>query len=153
MGRNRDKIGKESEANFIGKFVQLGYGVALPIGQEKYDLIADIENKAVRIQTKTGRLTPKGAVKFATSANTGGGRWTQNKKYKAMTYYKNTDVDAFAVFCRDTEQYFLIPVERLDLTTTTGYINRGEFDVYEIKPCEDIPEPVKEELQLSLTND
>jgi hypothetical protein len=63
--RNTKAIGNFSEIMVMAALVRAGYFVAVPLGHNsRYDLIAEKENKLLRVQVKTGRLR-KGAVLFA----------------------------------------------------------------------------------------
>lgn len=63
--RNTKRIGDVSEVMVLGAFIRAGYFVSIPFGgNQRYDLIAEKNNRLCRVQVKTGRFR-KGAIVFA----------------------------------------------------------------------------------------
>jgi hypothetical protein len=63
--RNTKAIGNFSEIMVMEALARAGYFVAVPLGDNsRYDLIAERDNKLLRVQVKSGRLR-KGAILFA----------------------------------------------------------------------------------------
>ncbi len=114
--QNHKAVGERSEAIIMAKFLEVGYGVLTPFGENKrYDLvIEDAEGNFYRIQCKTGWLEGEGTViKFATSSmyyrvkdgRVGHGR----KNYQGQ-------IDYFAVYSPDTKGVYLIPIDHVGVT-------------------------------------
>jgi len=61
--RDNLKVGTDGELSVASKMAQLGFSVAFPVGNEKYDLIAEKDGKCRRIQVKTGTFQPKGSYR------------------------------------------------------------------------------------------
>ena len=93
----------------MAKFVEIGYGVLKPLGDNlRYDLaIEDVDGKLWKIQCKTGRS--KGEyIEFKTVSyyyHTRAGRTTNGHK----SYHGQ--IDYFAVYCRETKGVYLVPVD------------------------------------------
>ncbi len=114
--QNTKTIGERSEAIIIAKFLEVGYGVLTPFGDNRrYDLvIEDADGNFYRIQCKTGWIESDGAyIEFATASTyyhtragkTGHGR----KDYRGQ-------IDYFAVYCPDTMKVYLVPVNHVGTT-------------------------------------
>ncbi|HZZ00543.1 MAG TPA: group I intron-associated PD-(D/E)XK endonuclease [Candidatus Baltobacteraceae bacterium] len=108
--RDTKSIGDLSEATLLRAFVQLGYGVAIPWGENhRYDMIVEIDGALFKVQVKTGRLR-MGSIQFnayTSHAHRNGGP----RSYKG-------DADFFGVYCPDVQRVFLVPVE--DVTERLG---------------------------------
>ncbi len=99
------QIGNISEAKILARALELGYEVALPFGENcRYDMILDDRKELTRIQVKTGRLAD-GVVTFVTCSNN-----SQGAARGVRKEYTSEEIDAFAVFCPELEQCFLVPV-------------------------------------------
>ncbi|MBV8198808.1 MAG: hypothetical protein JO263_11790, partial [Candidatus Eremiobacteraeota bacterium] len=102
--RNTKRVGLYSELIVLARFAEAGLLVAMPLGDNApYDLIVDDWGKrSYRIQVKTGRLR-RGVVIFncyASHWHRGGG----------MVRYTGR-IDAFAVYCPDTQEVYLVPID------------------------------------------
>jgi hypothetical protein len=87
-----------------------GYALLLPFGENtRYDLVVDDGRRLLRVQCKTGRLR-KGAVVFATCSTYG---HHPNPKVVRRDYLGQ--IDAFAVYCPETESVYLVPIEDLQI--------------------------------------
>lgn len=105
---NTKQVGNLTELQCATKLYELGCRISIPFGNsEKYDLIADINNKLYRIQCKHANphYNENGEVSHISfkctwqSHNTQG--WTR-------TQYKEDEVEFFATFYNDN--CYLIPV-------------------------------------------
>lgn len=97
---NPKAVGEISEALVLSRLVQLGYGVALPFGNnQRYDFIVDDGENLRRVQVKTGRLR-KGNVVFATRSSS---------PYSGQRGYLG-EADDFVVYCPDTNEIYRVPV-------------------------------------------
>jgi PD-(D/E)XK endonuclease len=105
-------VGLRSEVALTNRFVQLGHAVFLPVGHNhRYDLLVEGEaGRFLRVQCKTGRLT-KGVIRFNTVSVRSNRRDVHRRGYAG-------EVDAFAVWCPQNQQAYLVPVE--DLATGIG---------------------------------
>jgi hypothetical protein len=98
-------MGDISEAAVIATFVRAGLKVLLPFGNnERYDLVIDRSGKFQRIQVKTGKCE-RGGVMFNTNSTT-----TVNGKATKTPYHGQ--IDAFAVYCRENDTVYVVPVEK-----------------------------------------
>ena len=98
---NTTRRGDISTAKILARFIELGYSVLVPRGSARYDLALDMGDRFVRVECRTGRLR-NGCVVFNTASNLYGGR--------GVGYTGAADL--FAVYCRDTDGYCTVPVER-----------------------------------------
>lgn len=127
MNKNK-QVGSLTELQIMTEFVRLGYNVASPYGDcERYDFIADIKGRLIRVQCKTPRSYENGNsfdLDLRKSHYIGRGELT-------TTYYENDEIDYFATYYKG--RAYLIPVEecnskkRLRLVPTskgqTSYVN------------------------------
>lgn len=105
--RDTNTIGAVTEARVLAALTARGYTVSVPFGVAKYDLIADIDGQLNKIQCKTGRLRRNGVMFNAYSTGRDGTR---------STYL---DCDLFGVYCPDTDEVYLVPVDMAGHTTVT----------------------------------
>lgn len=79
----------------------------------RYDLLLDNEDGTyTRIQCKTGRLRD-GCIRF--DAFSISGHSTVSKRYHG-------EVDAFGVYCPQTDATYLVPIDALSPVATVGYL-------------------------------
>lgn len=91
------QVGNLTELQCITSFYELGYKVSLPYGENaRYDFIADIEGKLIRVQVKTCRISDDGSlISFpcrSTRVNSNGcyhRKYTENEIDYFCTYYSN----------------------------------------------------------------
>lgn len=98
--------GNLTELQCITAFYQLGYQVSIPYGENsRYDFIADINGKLIRVQVKTASLKKdtQGAIDFATSST------RVNATENISRRYTKDEIDYFATYWDN--QCYLIPVE------------------------------------------
>jgi hypothetical protein len=87
-----------------------GYQVSTPFGENtRYDLVLDDGTTLTRLQCKTGRMR-LGAVEFATASS-----YAHHPNEKLTQRHYRGQVDAFAVYCRETGGVYVIPIEELPL--------------------------------------
>ena len=101
---NPTSKGKTTEAIILAALVKLGKSVLIPWGEERYDLAVDEGGRLLRIQCKTGVLR-NGCVVFKTCI-------TDARRPLGDGGYAG-QVDAFAVFCPQLDQAYLVPIEAL----------------------------------------
>jgi hypothetical protein len=96
-------VGLRSEAAILSVLVRRGYAVLLPFGvNQRYDLVLDLKGKLVKAQCKTGRLR-NGVIRFRTSS-------VMTTKTRNVVRGYAGEVDAFIVFCPQTEAVYFVPV-------------------------------------------
>jgi len=102
---NSKAVGEISEANILAEFMNAGYAVSIPFGNnQRYDMIVESvgsDGRLWKVQCKTGRLRD-GSIDFPCSNITYG---NVRKDYQGQ-------VDIFAVFCVETGRVYLVPAER-----------------------------------------
>jgi hypothetical protein len=104
--QTREK-GNITEAKILAAFASAGYLVSIPFGSgHKYDFVVDDSSKLYRIQCKTGRVK-RGVLLFNSYSQSGNGSTKQG--YHGLA-------DLFAVWHPETEQVYLVPVEKFGKT-------------------------------------
>lgn len=134
-------IGNVVELQCLAKFIELGYECSIPYGNNaKYDFIADINGKMLRIQCKSSSHPKKKneegydetAIQFSTSSQT-----TNTKKTTRHSYTKE-QIDYFATWYNN--KVYLVPVEECSTSKTLrfappsgGNQNYNKAEDYEIE--------------------
>lgn len=99
------QLGNITEVQAMLGFLQLGYNVLTPYGDcERYDFVADVNGKFVKIQVKSSKVSDDG-TKF--SFNTASTHYSDGKCVHHS--YSKEDIDYFATVYDN--QVYLIPVE------------------------------------------
>lgn len=113
-------IGNLTELKCISKFIELGYECSIPYGNgAKYDFIADIDGKLLRIQCKTCSNPKKnGIIDYDAICITTVSQTTNTKKTTRHTY-DETQIDYFATFYKD--KVYIIPVNECSTTKTLRF--------------------------------
>lgn len=117
-------IGNITELLCIAKFIELGYEVSIPYGNNaKYDFIADINGQMIRIQCKSCSNPPSRTEKGkydlnAITINTTCS--TTNTKKTARHNYSKEQIDYFATYYQN--QVYLIPVEECSTQKTLRFV-------------------------------
>lgn len=102
---NSKQLGNITEVQVMLGFLQLGYNVLTPYGDcERYDFVADVNGKFVKIQVKSSKVSDDG-TKF--SFNTASTHYSDGKCVHHS--YSKEDIDYFATVYNN--QVYLIPVE------------------------------------------
>jgi PD-(D/E)XK endonuclease len=99
--------------------VKLGIGVAKPVGDERYDLIFDIDGSLVRVQCKLARRRGDVVTVRCYSARRSPGGLLKRT-------YAAGEIDAFAAFCPELDRCYYVPYERVG--------NRTQVDL-RLTPC------------------
>lgn len=104
--------GNLTELQCITAFYELGYKVSIPYGENsRYDFIADINDKLLRIQCKSSRLidndNPTGVIEFNTASN------RSNSTGNYRNGYQN-QIDYFVTFWDG--KCYLIPISECGTT-------------------------------------
>ena len=100
--------GNLTELQCITSFYELGYSISIPYGENnRYDFIADVGGKLLKIQCKTSRLIDdnksSGAIEFNTSST------RINSQGNIRTRYDKEQIDYFATYYNG--KCYLVPVE------------------------------------------
>ena len=114
-------VGENSEAQILAQFLKHGKVVLTPFGDnQRYDLVVDEGGNFIRVQCKTGLMDKrlKGeAFLFSTCSS----NWYA-KTYK--TYEGEADV--FAVYLRETDTVYSVPVQNTPKKTCTLRFTKGK---------------------------
>ena len=108
--------GNLTELQVITYLYSLGYQCSLPYGENsRYDLIADIDGKLIKIQVKTSSIKSNNsdAIEFSCRSS------RINSKGTINTRYTKNEIDYFATFWKD--QCYLIPVEECSTRKTLRF--------------------------------
>lgn len=105
MEMNTKQKGNITEMEVMLAFLKQGYNVLIPYGNcERYDFVADVNGRFLKIQVKTSRLKDDGAkIMFNTSSI-----YRVNGEPVSHSYTKN-DIDYFATSYDGN--IYLIPIE------------------------------------------
>jgi prevent-host-death family protein len=99
--------GAVAEAKIAAAAVELGIPVWRPITEHgRYDLVFDVANRLLRIQCKWANR--KGDVVVVHL----GGSYLSPHGYVRTTYGVE-EIDAVAAYCRDLDECYLLPIERV----------------------------------------
>lgn len=135
-------IGNVNELQCLSRFIELGFECSIPYGNgAKYDFIADVKGKLLRIQCKSatnpkskiaGQNRDLNAFYISTCAQT-----TNTQKTVRHTYSKE-QIDYFATYFNG--KVYLIPVEECSTSKTlrfappaSGNKNYNKAEDYEIE--------------------
>src|SRR5579872_1314282 len=102
--RNTKSIGIVSELVAMERFAAAGFLMCVPFGDcAPYDIILDDRRGRVyKIQVKTGRLR-KGVIRFSCCS------WHSHRKAPPSQYVGL--IDAFAVYCPDIDEFYVVPID------------------------------------------
>ncbi len=101
--RDTKSMGDASEAALVALFVQAGYLVSIPFGENhRYDLIVDGGNGLRKVQVKTGRLRHGSIVYNCCSSHAHHGGPT--------TRHYVGQIDYFAIYCPELASAYLVPI-------------------------------------------
>ena len=107
--------GNLTELQCITAFIAAGCGVSIPYGDNsKYDFIADVNGKLLKIQVKTSSIKDEGSIKFScrtTHVNCAG---VKNERYSI------NEIDFFATYWNN--ECYLIPVAECSVDKTLRFV-------------------------------
>lgn len=90
-------------------FTQLGYNISVPLSEDcRYDFIADINGKLLRVQVKTCREEENGII-FSTKSS------HLSAQGSIQHSYSDEDIDVFATYYNN--QCYLIPVKQCGVSS------------------------------------
>lgn len=108
---NSKDIGERTEGMLLAKFLQKGWVVLLPFGDnQRYDFVIDRGNGFERIQAKTGRIRA-GAIIF-NSASSQHHRGNGKRDYRGQCEY-------FAAYVPAIEKCYMIHVDMCGRSTVS----------------------------------
>ena len=100
---NSKNIGDIGEAKVLTKFLELGYDVYLPFGENtRIDMIVNINGELCKIQVKTSQRYKNGYTKFNLASNVDRG--------VSRYVYTEDDIDYFALYSVINDEIYLIHV-------------------------------------------
>ena len=108
--------GNLTELQCLAGFVEQGYNVSIPYGEDsKYDFIADIDGKLIRVQVKTSSLKKgtEGAIAFSCRST------HKNTQGVSNVRYSSEDVDYFATSWEN--KIYLIPIQECSTEKTLRF--------------------------------
>lgn len=108
--------GNLTELQVITYLYSLGYSCSIPYGENsRYDLIADIQGKLIRIQVKTSSIKDgnPNAIEFACRSSRTNSTGVINSRYT------KSEIDYFATFWNN--QCYLVPVEECSVSKTLRF--------------------------------
>lgn len=105
MMLNPKQTGNLTELQCITAFYELGYHVSIPYGEDsRYDFIADINGKLIKVQVKSCRTGDNGkSIKFSCRSTRVNATRSIHKRYS------KDEIDYFATFYNGI--CYLVPVE------------------------------------------
>ncbi len=131
---NRRQQGDLGEASAIEWLTRQGATVSAPLGHSPdYDLIAELNERLVRVQVKTSTFretTPNGHERWSAAIRTNGG----NQSWTGTTKWFDPDkVDALFVLVGDGRRW-CIPSAAVEGTNTI-HLGGPKYSEYEIEPA------------------
>lgn len=100
--RNTKRAGERSEAAFLCKAAELGFGVAKPWGDsERYDFIVDNGRRLLRVQVKATDCLRAHAYETRATYTVGKGR----------AVYSRRDIDFLVAHVVPLDVWYVLPVE------------------------------------------
>ena len=114
-------IGNITELQCISKFIEMGFDCSIPYGDCcKYDFIADLGNKLIRVQCKTSKNPQRKdgtrdveSIMFSCVAQ------TTNTKKTVRHKYTEKDIDYFATYWEGN--VYLVSVKEWSTTKTLRF--------------------------------
>lgn len=96
--------GTLAETKIMAAAVERGIGVAIPLDDERYDLILDLRPRLLRVQCKSAsKVADVVCVRLYTSRR--GPEGLINRRYRAGEF------DAFGAYCPEVDACYLLPAE------------------------------------------
>jgi len=107
---NTNIKGDTAEAYVTAKLIEKGYTVSEPINDHaRYDLIVD-KDQLYKIQVKHAQLKDNGKIKVSIASSN-----PNTKTSKRKTYTKD-EVDAYCIYCPQTEKVYWVDFEQAPKT-------------------------------------
>jgi hypothetical protein len=99
-----DQKGAVAEVKIAGAALELGIGVWMPFGDERFDLIFDLRPALIRVQCKWASLYGDVIVARLYRAR-------RNAAGLVRRLYSADEVDAFALYCGELDRCYYLPIE------------------------------------------
>ncbi len=96
--------GTLAEAKITALALELGLGVALPLDDERYDLILDLRPRLLRVQCKWA-IKQGGVVVIRTR------RCRRGRNGLIHRGYEPGEIDAIGAYCQELDRCYLLPLE------------------------------------------
>jgi hypothetical protein len=120
-------VGDKAMLAVMAALYDAGYDLYTPFGENtRVDLIAERGGELLRVQVKSGRLR-EGTVRFACCSTYG-----HHPAPALVRRPYHGEVDAFAVYCRETAVVYLIPIR--DVDNDQGVAPRGPTEEQPARP-------------------
>ena len=112
---NTKTVGDISEAKVLAKFIELGWAVMIPFGEnQRYDLVLDRGKGLERVQVKTAHYK-SGAIRFKSCSQRT--RTCIKDKY-------NGQADLFGIYCLELDKVYLMNIDETDHQELTLRLER-----------------------------
>ena len=112
---NPKQKGNLTELKCLSAFYELGYQCSIPYGENsRYDFIADINGKLIRVQCKTSREVDVGVIEFPCRSSRSNTHSNLQRRYTA------NEIDYFCTFWDG--KCYLIPVTECSITKILRFV-------------------------------
>lgn len=112
---NPKQKGNLTELKCLSAFYELGYQCNIPYGENsRYDFIADIDGKLIRVQCKTSREVDVGVIEFPCRSSRSNTHSNLQRRYTA------NEIDYFCTFWDG--KCYLIPVTECSITKILRFV-------------------------------
>ena len=112
---NPKQKGNLTELKCLSAFYELGYQCSIPYGENsRYDFIADIDGKLIRVQCKTSREVGVGVIEFPCRSSRSNTHSNLQRRYTA------NEIDYFCTFWDG--KCYLIPVTECSITKILRFV-------------------------------
>ena len=131
---NTKSIGDFGEAKVLAKFLELGYDVYLPFGENtRVDMIIDIDGELYKIQVKTCSKVHNGCSKF--NLLTGCYRSGYDGAY--LHKYDNTQIDYFALYNIELDEIYFVHINEANSSSIWIRNHESKTKLQKIRNSED----------------
>ena len=114
MELNSKAKGNLTELQCLAAFVEQDCDVSIPYGDSsRYDFIADVDGKLLKIQVKTASLKGQDAIKFSCRST------HVNSIGVTNTTYNSKEIDFFATYWNN--QCYLVPINECSVEKTLHF--------------------------------
>ncbi len=102
------------EAQVLAKFESLGIPVSIPFGDNlPYDMIIDVKGKLYKVQVKTSIKNTEDKIEFGIKKS------RINTQQNYITYYNEDEVDFYALYSINRQEFYLVPFEEASKSVIT----------------------------------
>lgn len=119
MTSRETEKGDIAELKFAYEAKRRGYNIAFPAGSDSvYDFILEARGETKRVQVKSAMIKEKDCDCYKVNATHGSGRSQK---------YTTEHCDILAIYVRDVDSFYLIPIDNLTSPTIRVYPHRPEM--------------------------